>query len=48
MLSDGEIVELVEAGRLGIEPFDGSRLTPNGYDLSVRELFLPPGQVLQM
>ena len=41
-LSDGEIVELVKAGTLGIEPFDEARLTPNGYDLEIREVASPP------
>jgi dCTP deaminase len=42
-LSDGEILELVKAGSLGIDPFSETRLTPNGYDVSIRELLLGDG-----
>jgi len=42
VLSDRDIVKRVEAETLGIKPFNPSNLTPNGYDLTVKELFLPP------
>ena len=42
VLSDAEILESVKSGKLGIEPFDETRLTPNGYDLSIREILLLP------
>ncbi len=35
VLSDREILEAIEAGRLKIEPFNEDNLTPNGYDLSI-------------
>jgi hypothetical protein len=41
VLSDRTIQELVEREELGIEPFDASNLTPNGYDLSISEVLLP-------
>lgn len=41
VLSDRTIRELVDRDELSIEPFDASNLTPNGYDLSVKEVLLP-------
>lgn len=41
-LSDSEIEELVRSGALGIEPFDEAAMTPNGYDLSIKEVLIPP------
>lgn len=41
VLSDRTIQELVERGELSIDPFDPDNLTPNGYDLSLKELLLP-------
>ncbi len=45
LLSDTGIVEAMEEGRLSIEPFTESSLTPNGYDLSIAELMLPDKEV---
>lgn len=42
VLSDRGIRRRVEEGTLGIEPFDAAHLTPNGYDLAVREVLIPP------
>jgi dCTP deaminase len=33
MLSDGQILECIELGRIEIDPFSEENLTPNGYDL---------------
>jgi dCTP deaminase len=41
VLSDRTIQELVERDELSIEPYDPDNLTPNGYDLSVKEVLLP-------
>jgi dCTP deaminase len=35
ILSDGDILRIINEGMLKIEPFDEKKLTPNGYDLSV-------------
>jgi len=35
MLSDGELLELIDSGHIDIKPFSEKNLTPNGYDLSV-------------
>lgn len=41
LLSDRTIESLIDRKELGIEPFDPSNLTPNGYDLTVGEVLLP-------
>ncbi len=41
MLSDGEILRLMEKGEIGIEPFEERNLTPNGYDLRIGEVMIP-------
>jgi dCTP deaminase len=43
VLSDGDILAAVDRGELAIEPLDGRRLTPNGYDLGIAEVALPDG-----
>jgi dCTP deaminase len=40
ILSDNDIVELIKNEELGIEPFVKKNLTPNGYDLSIEEVFI--------
>jgi dCTP deaminase len=41
VLSDTDIVARLEAGSLGITPFEPRGVTPNGYDLRVAEVMLP-------
>jgi len=46
ILSDGEILDFLKSGKIIIEGFSDSSLTPNGYDLRVSEILLPSsGQV---
>lgn len=40
VLSDVDIQQALEQGNLGIEPFMPKNLTPNGYDLSIEEVFI--------
>jgi len=40
ILSDSDIVELIKIKELGIEPFIEKNLTPNGYDLSIDEVYI--------
>jgi len=40
IFSDVDIEEAMEQGQLGIEPFNQKNLTPNGYDLSIDEVFI--------
>ena len=40
ILSDIDIKELMEKSELGIEPFIEKNLTPNGYDLSIDEVYI--------
>ena len=40
VLSDRDIEAGLQDGSLGIEPFVPKNLTPNGYDLSIAEVFL--------
>jgi dCTP deaminase len=40
VLSDGDIEQALENNDLGIEPFVPKNLTPNGYDLSIEEVFI--------
>lgn len=40
ILSDIDIKEFIESKELGIEPFVEKNLTPNGYDLSIEEVFI--------
>ena len=41
VLSDTGIVEFIETQRLKIAPFQSSNLTPNGYDLTIAEVYIP-------
>ena len=38
ILSDKAILSALDAGELEIEPFNGDHLTPNGYDLTIKEI----------
>jgi dCTP deaminase len=40
ILSDFDIEKAISCNDLGIEPFDSSNLTPNGYDLSIDEIYI--------
>ena len=40
ILSDIDILESIKTDDLGIEPFNEKNLTPNGYDLSISEVFI--------
>lgn len=40
VLSDTDIMKYVQNEKLGIDPFISKNLTPNGYDLSVEEVFI--------
>jgi len=40
ILSDLDILKLIENKELGIEPFVEKNLTPNGYDLSIEEVYI--------
>jgi dCTP deaminase len=40
VLSDGDIEEAIQRNDLSIEPFIPKNLTPNGYDLSIEEVFI--------
>jgi dCTP deaminase len=40
ILSDIDIKNSIENNELGIEPFVEKNLTPNGYDLSIDEIFI--------
>ena len=40
VLSDVDIEQALQSNELGIEPFIQKNLTPNGYDLSIDEIYL--------
>lgn len=40
VLSDIDIEKLIYLKKLDIEPFNKKNLTPNGYDLSIEEIFI--------
>jgi dCTP deaminase len=40
VLSDSDIEHALQNNTLGIEPFIPKHLTPNGYDLSIEEVFI--------
>ncbi|HWG92394.1 MAG TPA: dCTP deaminase [Candidatus Thermoplasmatota archaeon] len=41
VFSDTDILQALQAGTLGITPFEERNLTPNGYDLSIAEIMVP-------
>jgi dCTP deaminase len=40
VLSDKDIENFIKNNKLGIEPFENKNLTPNGYDLTIEEVFI--------
>ena len=40
VLSDRDIENSIKTSKLDIEPFDQKNLTPNGYDLSIDEIYI--------
>ena len=44
ILSDNSIVQLVKNKEITIDPFVDKNLTPNGYDLTVKEIEVPEQQ----
>jgi dCTP deaminase len=40
VLSDADITDYMSENILGLEPFIEKNLTPNGYDLSIEEIFI--------
>jgi dCTP deaminase len=40
VISDTDIVASIKNNLLSIEPFEEKNLTPNGYDLSIEEIFI--------
>lgn len=40
ILSDNDILKLIEKKELGIKPFNKKNLTPNGYDLTIEEVYI--------
>jgi len=40
VLSDADIADYISTDKLGLEPFYPKNLTPNGYDLSIEEVFI--------
>jgi dCTP deaminase len=41
ILSDNAILSALDMGELEIEPFNNANLTPNGYDLTIKEIEIP-------
>ena len=41
ILSDEAILSALDMGELEIEPFNSDNLTPNGYDLTIKEIEIP-------
>lgn len=42
ILSDADIEKMMKAGKMEIENFTESNLTPNGYDLTIEEIYIFP------
>ena len=40
ILSDADITDYMNEDKLGLEPFNQKNLTPNGYDLSIEEVYI--------
>jgi dCTP deaminase len=40
VLSDTDIAHYMDNGQLDLEPFNQKNLTPNGYDLSIEEIYI--------
>lgn len=43
VLSDEAILSAIDLGELEIDPFNKDNLTPNGYDLTIKEIEIPNG-----
>ena len=43
ILSDEAILSALDGGEIEIEPFNADNLTPNGYDLTIKEIEMPNG-----
>ena len=43
VLSDEAILSALDLGELEIDPFNKDNLTPNGYDLTIKEIEIPNG-----
>ncbi len=43
VLSDEAILSALDLGELEIDPFNKDKLTPNGYDLTIKEIEIPNG-----
>jgi len=43
ILSDEAILSALDVGEIEIEPFNADNLTPNGYDLTIKEIEIPNG-----
>ena len=41
ILSDEAILSALDLGEIEIEPFNADNLTPNGYDLTIKEIEIP-------
>lgn len=41
ILSDEAILSALDVGELEIDPFNSDNLTPNGYDLTIKEIEIP-------
>ena len=44
ILSDQDIIDQLLKNKISIEPFHENQLTPNGYDLSIAEVYLEDGR----
>ena len=40
ILSDNDIEKIIQLKKLDIEPFNNKNLTPNGYDLTISEIYI--------
>ena len=45
ILSDTDIINSIKNDNLGIEPFNEKNLTPNGYDLSIDEIYIKKSNI---
>ena len=43
ILSDEAILSAIDVGEIEIDPFNSDNLTPNGYDLTIKEIEIPNG-----
>jgi dCTP deaminase len=45
ILSDRDIIDGIIKNKLSIEPFHETQLTPNGYDLTISEIYMEDGEI---